>query len=558
MDIRHKHVLVLGGAGLVGSAVCAALVREGAARVLVGGLTSAEAREGIDRIRRMVSAASTELIPIGGNVFVREALKDKPRVELLSNPELRRQMLDDVLGELSESVLASSYLARLIRGEVESQAGRRPDIIVDCINTATVLAYQEIYAAAREVRRLLAEQRMAELPEAVEALLCTQYTPQLVRHVQILYEAMRQAGTQTYLKVGTSGTGGMGLNIPYTHGEEKPSRVLMSKSAMAGAHSLLLFLMARTPGAPVVKEVKPAAVIAWKTIAYGPIKQRGQPIPRFDCSPASPIPLPEALADAPEGRFGVPLEGVLESIYIDTGENGMFSLGEFAAITTLGQMEFITPEEIAATVIQEIKGGSTGADIVGALDAALLGPTYRAGVLRIAALTRLRELEKQHRIDSVAFEILGPPRLSKLLYEAYLLKRVYGAMKNVLAQTPERLALALWEFIKRDDDTRVRIISIGLPILLPDGARMLRGPRIKSQHADAGWVDLTPANLKRWQDRLKAILAELGPDALTDSSSRIDRRFPGQRAWAPDDGLDIGEIAGWLFIHEDGGERIKR
>ena len=438
---------------------------------------------------------------------------------------------------------------------MDGQGGQRPDIVVDCINTATVLAYQEIYAASRDVRRLITDRRNDELPEAVEKLIATQYTPQLVRHIQILHEAMRQAGTQTYVKVGTTGSGGMGLNIPYTHGEEKPSRVLMSKSAMAGAHSLLLFLMARTPGGPVVKEVKPAAVIAWKDIAYGPIRHRGQLIRLVDCPPDAPIPLPEALS---RDDFGKPLDGVLESVYIDTGENGVFSLGEFAAITTLGQMEFITPEEIAATVIREIKGGNTGADIVAALDAAALGPTYRAGLLRGAALSRLRELEKRHRIDSVAFEILGPPRLSKLLYEAYLLKRTCGTVKNVLAQTPEQLSAELWEFVRRDDDTRVRIISIGLPILLPDGARMLRGPIVKGQDAHAGWVDLTPANLQRWQELLKAIVAELTTDALTDASSRIDRRFPGQRAWAPDDGLDIGEIAGWLFIHEDAGERVKR
>ena len=53
----------------------------------------------------------------------------------------------------------------------------------------------------------------------------------------------------------------MGLNIPYTHSEEKPSRVLLSKSAVAGAHSMLLFLMARTPGAQLTKEIKPAAKI---------------------------------------------------------------------------------------------------------------------------------------------------------------------------------------------------------------------------------------------------------------------------------------------------------
>ena len=69
-------------------------------------------------------------------------------------------------------------------------------------------------------------------------------------------QAMVKAGTGAYIKIGTSGTGGMGLNIPYTHSEEKPSRVLLSKSALAGAQTLLLFLMARTPGGPITQEIK--------------------------------------------------------------------------------------------------------------------------------------------------------------------------------------------------------------------------------------------------------------------------------------------------------------
>ena len=71
----------------------------------------------------------------------------------------------------------------------------------------------------------------------------------------------------------------MGLNVPYTHSEEKPSRVLLSKSAVGGAHSMLLFLMARTPGAPITKEIKPAAAIAWKKIAYGPISRASRADP---------------------------------------------------------------------------------------------------------------------------------------------------------------------------------------------------------------------------------------------------------------------------------------
>ena len=54
---------------------------------------------------------------------------------------------------------------------------------------------------------------------------------------------------------------------------------------MAGAHSLLLFLMARTPGSPAIKEIKPTAAITWKQLGYGPIKKRGREIPLYDCPP---------------------------------------------------------------------------------------------------------------------------------------------------------------------------------------------------------------------------------------------------------------------------------
>jgi hypothetical protein len=39
---------------------------------------------------------------------------------------------------------------------------------------------------------------------------------------------------------------------------------------------------------------------------------------------------------------------VLEAVYIDTGEDGIFSMEEFALVTTAARMEFVTPEEIAS------------------------------------------------------------------------------------------------------------------------------------------------------------------------------------------------------------------
>ena len=47
MDINGKTALVLGGAGLVGRAICHELILEGAGAILVGGLTAQEAIESI-------------------------------------------------------------------------------------------------------------------------------------------------------------------------------------------------------------------------------------------------------------------------------------------------------------------------------------------------------------------------------------------------------------------------------------------------------------------------------------------------------------------------------
>ena len=114
----------------------------------------------------------------------------------------------------------------------------------------------------------------------------------------------------------------------------------------------------------------------------------------------------------------------MESVYVDVGENGVFAKDEFETVTSLGQMEFITPEEVAEYAILELRGRSSGRDIVTAYDSATAGPTYNAGVLRAVALERLGRLEQEHGVRSVAFEMLGPPRLTKMLYESFIWSRL--------------------------------------------------------------------------------------------------------------------------------------
>lgn len=568
MDIKGKTVLVIGGWGLVGSAVCRKFMDHSPRRMIVTSLAKHEALEAVEDLQREFPQAGKKFfIPWWGNIFVRHQLKDVSREEILATEKYRGMVIEDILDELTPAVLKRSSLYKLMQHY-------KPDIVVDCVNSATGIAYQDIFQASREVLQQLKSsqggKRRDGLVTATERLLCTLYVPQLIRHVQLMYRSMSDVGTKIYVKIGTSGTGGMGLNIPYTHSEERPSRVLLSKSAVAGAHTLLLFLMGRTPDAPITKEIKPTAAIAWKRVGFGEIKKKGQPVELVDCPPEAAVSL--------RGTFSLPLQGTvaktgktLRSVFIDTGENGIFSRGEFEAISTPGQMEFVTPEEIAESVVFEVRAGNTGHDIINALDNATLAPTYRAGFMFTGAMEMMKQLEEQHDVDSVAFEMLGPPRLSKLLYESYLLKRCFVDILTVAETDARTLSRELTGLITNDAELRSQIISIGIPILLPNGTSLLRGPLMKippyrgeqklpitpkkiDQWAHDGWIDLRVKNMEHWRQRFKKIISEVESLPPTETSSR---RMHNREYWKDFREIDPGKVCGWLFTYEEKGKRMK-
>ncbi|HLL47271.1 MAG TPA: hypothetical protein VK399_11220 [Longimicrobiaceae bacterium] len=551
MEIRGSRILLLGGSGLVGTALARQLLPLKPALVVISGLTREEAEGGVAELRRDPDADGVELAAEWGDIFLPEELKDIRRRDIVEDPRARAQILDDLLGPLSEDVIERSALGRII-------ARHRPEVIVDTINTATAFAYQNAFDSASALRDS-ARRGEADL-DAVETHLATMYLPQLIRHVQLALEVMKRARTQVYVKVGTAGTGGMGLNIPFTHSEERPSRMLLAKSSIAGAHTLLLYLMARTPGAPTVKEIKPTAAISWKSIGFGDVKRGGKPIPRVDA--VAPVAVGEVADGAAEGSWRDTGEA-LTGVYVDSGENGLFSPPEFETLTALGLMEFITPEEIAQDVVREIRGQPTGHDVVAALDASTSGPTYRAGVLRQSAMARMEELEREHGQESVAYEMLGPPRLSKLLFEAAILGRLTGGALDAAAMLdPEAAAERAEALVLEDAELRTSILSIGLPVLLRDGERVLRGADVKvapepgepwERTVENGWVDLRPASWARWRARVDAICRRLDCRGDATIGSRWDVE-PWERARR----IRPGALAAWVFRHEDRGERIKR
>ena len=565
--MKNETFLILGGAGLVGAQIVREISRQLEPRkIVVASLYRGEVREFLHDLRKEFPHVAYE--GAWGDVFVRDSFAMERRRRLLQSQVRRGMLYDDLFGNLAEAYERS--------GLVQLIEQYRPEVIVDSINTATAISYQDVYSLSQQTHDLLQElQRIVdhqdldalvsfgrELEENVSTLLLSQAVPQLIRHVQMIHEAMRNVDTRLYLKIGTTGTGGMGLNIPYTHSEDRPSAKLMSKNAVAFAHTGLLFLMARTPKGPLVKELKPAAMIGYRRVSYQTIKRRGRPQFRYETKQER---LDGQLVLRGQERRYERL-GKLRMAGVDTGENGFFARGEFEAITYLNQMEFVTPEEIAEQAVLEIKGSNTGYDVIAGIDSSVMTPSYRAGVLRQTALDKLARIEEETDSHSVALGQLGPPELSKLLYEAHLLKLNYGTLREVIRTPATEIAELLYDYLLEHEQLRTTIAAIGVPILAPDGRTLVRGPRLNipesiyhevdvsgdevDRWALKGWVDLRPANMAEWQDRFQRMrrtrhmLHSRGTSSVT------------MKTYLPEK-IEIGAVVAWIFNNEEEGYRIK-
>lgn len=565
-----KSIFILGGAGLVGTQIAYQVARDLRPQtIVIASLFQKEVRELARELRKEFPAI--QFIELWGNIFVRSEFARADRDELLASTARRRALYDDLFGALGDA-----YERSMLAGSIREHGA---DVLIDCVNTASGISYQDVYTNSIEVRKALdfLDERITDrdfkqiadnrkhIERTFETLLLSQSIPQLIRHTQLIYRAMIEAGTRVYVKVGTTGTGGMGLNIPYTHGEDKPSAKLMSKTAIGFAHTGLMFLMARTPGGPIVKEIKPGAMIGYKKVTFQSLKHHRDNTPILMYAPRTQRFNGELELALPQEDFRK--LGELEMVGVDTGENGFFARGEFEAVTSINQMEFVTPEEIASNVVLEIKGSNTGVDVIAAIDSAIMTPSYRAGYLRGSAIEAMRRLEHETNSHSIATGELGPPKLTRLLYEAHLLKTKYRTLQAVVEEAPEEVSDALWRYLQRNHDLRNTIISIGIPILPPDGDRLIRGPRINvpeyagqtklavseaaiDEWAERGWLDLRPANMIRWQERFGRMLRSAqtihrqGSAAITMEAYRSEE-------------IRIGEVVGWIFNNEEGGYRIK-
>jgi len=560
---ENSTILILGGAGMVGLQVAREAVRElHPARIVISALTQREIDEAIGILR--AEPSDVEFVGAAGDIFLPQSLQGIDRAELIAD----RRHFDALFAGTYED----STLFKLIQQH-------RPEVIVDCINTATAIAYLDVFTVTERTRILIdavesratpiEPEELQPLIRSVRELMIAQGVPQIVRHILFLHRALESTSVRVYVKVGTTGTGGMGINIPYTHSEDKPSAQLLSKSAIGFAHTGLLFLLARTPGAAIIKEIKPGAMIGFKRLGETHVRLRGDRKPAYLIEPNEER-LGRTLNTRQPAESYRKFKGrdvPLTMIGADTGENGFFTIGEFQAITYPRQMEYVTPEEVARTTILEILGASTGRDVLSAIDGAITEPSYRAGVLRAQAIRAMQRLETSMAgkvLPSIAVGHLGPPKLSKLLIEAYLLREALGDdIARMLAVNAADMQLRVEAWLAKNAEIVSLVTTIGIPLLrADDGAmRLTRGPRINippappddapspidgeavEKYARTGWVDLRRRNFELWHERILR-LSRSRPDIVAQGSAAFDVTKYSDDRFVP------GDVVGWLLTNE--------
>lgn len=602
-----KSVVIFGGGGLVGCQVARQIAEHiEPDNIVICALTEQEAKPVVEKLKKEFPNIKNITIEFG-NLFVRESLSSKNRAEIISKDENLDTIFNDVFGNITdedENVGQQNLMVKII-------AKHKPDVVIDCVNTATGISYQDVKTCSQAtkhfrdnfgslVNETLSDQDIENAQSGdkasveklvsyvkninnlssmhlegfanidnlkmIEILLISQAAPQLIRHVVLLYKALLAANTFMYIKVGTTGTGGMGMNIPYTHSEDKPSFTLMAKTAVAFAHTGLLFLLSRTPHSPIIKEIKPGAMIGYRKINFRSISKPKRPVRKWESKKETL----EKKLNLREDFESYQDHGDLELVVIDTGENGFFTRGEYEAITHPGSMEFVTPEEIARNVLIEMIGGNSGKDVINAVTGSVMSPSYLSGVIRQESIEQMLEMEKEKNIPSIALGELGPPQLSKLLYEAHLLQQKYSSIADIAEDkiSSEELAEHIEKQILEDLDLQRIITSLGLPILLKDGKTILRGPKINipeskifaeidigsenniDSWAKQGWVDLRPSNMKIWQKRAREMISSQSNEHTEGSACYCHKSYTG-------DDIRTGEVIGWILANEFDGYRIK-
>ena len=120
-------------------------------RIVIASLTEAEVNDAVASLRSEID--DVEFVGAAGNIFLPQSLQGVDRADILSNREHYDALFNEIFSR--EVDFKKSALFQLVERY-------RPDVIVDSINTATAISYQDVETASRRAQQSIENPRAAE------------------------------------------------------------------------------------------------------------------------------------------------------------------------------------------------------------------------------------------------------------------------------------------------------------------------------------------------------------------------------------------------------------
>ncbi len=547
--MKGKTILIL-GAGNVGEACAALLSKHQPSRIILHALTQKDADRAKQNILKLADFTNISLETSFGNILSTKSLLESFKLTEITD-DLKFDLYRYLYLPLSDEIYSVSALYGLL-------LKTRPDIIIDSINTSTVVgSARDLYQAPQSYIN-----QKAPADDLIEDMLSSAIIPYLVRFVQVLHKYLAANNDVEYVKVSTTGLGGMGMNIKYTHGdlnETGLSSGILGKIAAAGVMHQLLWNLSHTPGINV-KVVVPASLIGWQGAYFGKFRSNGKLCP---CNKnVRKIKLTESRIEFAETRNVTGQDDhFLEIPYADSGENDAYSLAEMTAITAQGQMEAVTREEVAMAVVSCLTG-STKYDLISSMDTASLGSTYAGALQRNVILKQLSDYQVENKTPSIATNNLGPS-VTKHLFELYFVLEAGGFdLKKIASLSIGDIQKEINRLVISKKDVVNQILSLGLPILQEDdfftyGDRIIFPKNIEEYEittdkidywANIGWIDLRKKQIEYWVKRINIMYDEL--------NSKKSELVNVERNLQKLSGVEnLGEVLAYLYSLSGGNRR---
>ena len=304
-----------------------------------------------------------------GNEIVRRLQQEKADITVV---DLRKLPQQDGVRLIQADIFLKDSL-RQILDEV------KPDTIINCVNIATICShnpkkgYQQIVGFYVNLYR-----GMVALPHPLH-----------------------------YLQMGTTGSGGLGFNIPFTHGDKLDDLPIINKSAFSGITTSMLTLLSRSFGNDVkVSEVKPGLAIFGEEVVHH--TYRGSQV-----------------------------------VMIDGGESGYYTYNELALLTAY--MGFTTVSRLVDKALGVL--GDTGTkkvfseyDVIENINATIIKSNELDTYYRTSIQDSMRAFSGHDYI--VAIGKLGPPSITRDLILAFaIVNHLDVSARNFLDSLAKNVSL---------------------------------------------------------------------------------------------------------------------